>query len=118
MAAEKRDVVVFSILKPSVCSECSAELEAGNFLRLEAERPLCLKCAHLDHLVWLPAGDTALTRRSRKYSSLSAVVVRFSRSRGRYERQGVLARRPRSNVPRTSVVPTKAGEAPHAVGPP
>lgn len=90
MATEKRDVVVFSILKPSVCSHCGAELDAGNFLRLETERPLCLKCAHLDHLVWLPAGDTALTRRSRRYSSLSAVVVRFSRSRGRYERQGVL----------------------------
>jgi hypothetical protein len=33
---------------------------------------------------------TALTRRARKHSSLAAVVVRFSRSRGRYERQGVL----------------------------
>jgi len=44
----------------------------------------------LDHLVFLPSGDTALTRRSRKYSVLSAVVVRFSRSRGRYERQGLL----------------------------
>jgi hypothetical protein len=57
---------------------------------MEAGRPLCLSCADLDHLVYLPRGDTALTRRARKHSSLSAVVVRFSRSRKRYERQGVL----------------------------
>jgi hypothetical protein len=41
-------------------------------------------------LVFLPAGDTALTRRARKHSSLAAVVVRFNRSRKRYERQGLL----------------------------
>ena len=38
----------------------------------------------------LPAGDMALTRRATKYSGKSATVVRFSRSRGRYERQGIL----------------------------
>jgi hypothetical protein len=49
-----------------------------------------LTCADLDHLVYLPRGDTALTRRARRHSRLSAVVVRFSRTRKRYERQGVL----------------------------
>lgn len=44
----------------------------------------------MDHLVFLPSGDTALTRRARAASRLSAVVVRFSRARKRYERQGVL----------------------------
>jgi hypothetical protein len=52
--------------------------------------PLCMACADLDHLAFLPAGDTALTRRATKASGLSAVVVRWSRSRKRYERQGVL----------------------------
>jgi hypothetical protein len=47
-------------------------------------------CADLDHLVFLPAGDAALSRRARKASRLAAVVVRFSRSRRRYERQGIL----------------------------
>jgi len=84
------DIVVFSILKPSACAECGAELWKGSFLRMEKEKPLCLECADLDHLVFLPRGDVALTRRSRKYSTLSAVVVRFSRSRKRYERQGLL----------------------------
>jgi hypothetical protein len=84
------DIVVFSILKPSTCAECGAELLKGSLLRMEKQKPLCLECADLDHLVFLPRGDVALTRRSRKYSTLSAVVVRFSRSRKRYERQGLL----------------------------
>jgi hypothetical protein len=49
-----------------------------------------MSCAELDHLVFLPSGNAALTRRAKKGSNLSAVVVRFSRARGRYERQGVL----------------------------
>lgn len=56
---------------------------------LESGAPLCLDCADLGHLVFLPRGDTALTRRARAGSSLSAVVVRFNRRRRRYERQGV-----------------------------
>jgi hypothetical protein len=84
------EIVVFSILKPSVCAECGEELWKGSFLRMEKGKPLCLECADLDHLVFIPRGDAALTRRSRKYSTLSAVVVRFSRSRKRYERQGLL----------------------------
>jgi len=81
---------VFDILRGSKCTDCGKELMAGNFLFMEGERPLCLTCADLDHLVYLPRGDTALTRRAHKHSALSAVVVRFSRARKRYERQGVL----------------------------
>lgn len=84
------EIVVFCILRDSVCAECGDELGKGRFLRMEAERPLCLACADLSHLVFLPRGDAALTRRASRYSTLRAVVVRFSRSRKRYERQGVL----------------------------
>ncbi len=93
MAARRKDrddIVVFSILRDSSCEECGEELWRGRFLRLENDRPLCLTCADLDHLVFLPRGDAALTRRAKKYSPLHAVVVRFSRTRGRYERQGLL----------------------------
>ena len=86
----EQEVVIFDIRTPAVCSECGAELLKGSFLRMEKDRPLCLDCADLGHLLFLPRGDAALTRRSRKYSTLCAVVVRFSRSRGRYERQGLL----------------------------
>ena len=82
--------VVFEILRDSACSECGAELARGSFLVMEAEQPLCLPCARLEDLEYLPAGDPALTRRASRYSERTAVVVRFSRSRGRYERQGIL----------------------------
>lgn len=85
-----RDVVVFQIVRDSACAECGCELGKGRMLRMESDRPLCLACADLDHLVFLPRGDMALTRRASRYSTLRAVVVRFSRARGRYERQGVL----------------------------
>ena len=85
-----QELVVFSILRASQCSQCKAELESGSFLTLEKAQPLCMTCTDLDHLVFLPSGDTALTRRARKHSSLSVVVVKFSRARNRYERQGVL----------------------------
>ena len=81
------DLVVISALKEWICTECAG---TGDLLFMEADGPLCLVCADLDQLVFLPAGDAALTRRAKKASGLGAVVVRFSRSRGRYERQGVL----------------------------
>ena len=84
------ELVVFSILRASQCSQCKTELESGSFLTMEKGQPLCMTCADLDHLVFLPRGDTALTRRARKHSSLSVVVIKFSRARKRYERQGVL----------------------------
>ncbi len=82
-----QDLVVVSPLKSWACAECSG---TGDFLTMEDEGPLCLGCADMDHLVYLPAGDAALTRRAKKASGLSAVVVRFSRARRRYERQGIL----------------------------
>jgi len=81
---------VFEILRDAQCSECGAEIEQGSFLLMEAEEPLCLACAGFGDLEFLAAGDVALTRRATKYSGRTAVVVRFSRARKRYERQGVL----------------------------
>jgi hypothetical protein len=82
--------VVFEILRDSQCAECGTTLDQGSFLLMEAEQPLCLACAAMADLEYLQAGDTALTRRATKHSQRLAVVVRFSRTRGRYERQGIL----------------------------
>ncbi len=83
--------VVFQVLRDSTCSACGVAIGRDGLLMMEAERPLCLECAGFgDDFEYLPAGDAALTRRASKYSSRTAVVVRFSRSRGRYERQGLL----------------------------
>jgi hypothetical protein len=90
VATKQDEIVVFWIVRESICSECGDAMAKGAFLRMESERPLCLRCADLDHLVFVARGNPALTRRAGKYSTLRAVVVQFSRSRGRYERQGVL----------------------------
>lgn len=82
--------VVFLNLRDAQCSECGAEIVQGSMLLMEADQPLCLLCARLDDLEFLPAGNTALTRRATKYSKRAAVVVRFNRGRKRYERQGIL----------------------------
>jgi len=86
-------VVYEKVSEQGNCSECGTELACGDYLLLEKGAPLCLSCADLDQLVFLPAGDTALTRRARKHSRLAAVVVRFNRPRKRYERQGLLVGR-------------------------
>jgi len=82
--------VVFQTVRDGQCSECGLEMGEGSFLFMEAEQPLCLPCAGLGDLEFLAAGDVALTRRATKHSARSAVVVRFSRTRKRYERQGIL----------------------------
>ena len=85
------ELVVFQkVSEEGNCSECGAELPKGEFLLMEKGQPLCLSCTDLDQLLFLPAGDAALSRRARKHSSLAAVVVRFNRAHKRYERKGLL----------------------------
>jgi hypothetical protein len=87
---ELPELVVFLVVKDSQCSQCCEELPRESFLFMEGQTPLCLCCAGLDQLVFLPSGDPLLTRRAKKHSVKSAVVLKFGRSRGRYERQGLL----------------------------
>ena len=86
-----RELLVFHVRRDTRCGECQTELEHGSLLYLDGERALCLTCADLDRLDYLPRGDAALTRRARAHSPLQAVVLEWSRSRKRYERQGVVA---------------------------
>jgi hypothetical protein len=81
------DLLVIQPVRDWTCAQCRG---TGDLLIMDEPGPLCLACADLDHLVFLPAGDAALTRRAKKASGLSAVVVRWSRTRKRYERQGLL----------------------------
>jgi hypothetical protein len=85
------DLKVFISTGDSSCDECGEELGRRAWITLVRDKgALCLSCADLDHLVFLPSGDAALTRRARKHSILSAVVLKWSRARKRYERQGLL----------------------------
>jgi hypothetical protein len=82
------DLVVVQPLKHEwKCHRCGG---TGDFLVMENAGPACLHCVGLDDLEFLPRGDALLTRRVRARSARSAVVVRFSRTRERYERQGLL----------------------------
>jgi hypothetical protein len=87
-ASRAPGLVVINVTRDWSCTKCSAT--GGDLLIMEDAGPVCMKCAGMDHLVFLPSGDAGLTRRARKASLLSAVVVRWSRARQRYERQGLL----------------------------
>jgi hypothetical protein len=92
---EYRELKVFIATGESTCDECGQKLDRHAWITLAGERgALCLACADLDHLVFLAPGDAALTRRARKHSTLSAVVLKWSRTRHRYERHGILAEEP------------------------
>ena len=85
------ELLVFISHRDSTCDECKEELGHGAWITLNKQKgALCLSCADLDHLVFLAPGDAALTRRARRHSILAAVVLKWSRARKRYERQGLL----------------------------
>src|SRR5688572_6239741 len=73
------EIVVFIVSRDTQCAECGEELGSGRWLRMEQDKPLCMSCADLAHLEFLPRGNVALTRRATKYSPLRAVVVQWSR---------------------------------------
>ncbi|MGH3949468.1 MAG: hypothetical protein ACRDSE_10120 [Pseudonocardiaceae bacterium] len=81
------DIVVFMPHRDWTCATCG---QTDGFLVMENDEPLCLDCSDMAHLVFLPSGNAALTRRAKKASGLSAVVVRWALTRKRYERQGIL----------------------------
>ena len=82
---------MFITNRDSKCDECGEDLGHPAWIVLRGEKgAACLTCGDLDHLVFLPSGDAALTRRSRKHSRLSVVVLKWSRARKQYERQGLL----------------------------
>jgi hypothetical protein len=85
------ELKVFISNRESECDLCKRTLAPGGWITLVQEAGArCLACADLDELVFLPSGNTALTRRARAHSALAAVVLKWSRSRKRYERQGLL----------------------------
>ena len=90
-STRREDLKVFISSRDSKCDECQEDLGPKAWITLAGNKgALCLSCADLDHLVFLPSGDAALTRRARKHSTLSAVVLKWSKARKRYERQGLL----------------------------
>ena len=57
---------VFIVNHELKCDECGEDLGHNAWIVLKKEKgAVCLICADFDHLVFLPSGDTALTRRPR-----------------------------------------------------
>ncbi len=86
----ENELVAFTLFREETCSECRSLLQKGNLIVMDGMRPVCLTCADLDHLEFLPSGDAALTRRARKHSALSVVVLEFNRRRRMQQRRGLL----------------------------
>lgn len=85
------ELIAYVSTRDDVCSGCGDSIPKMDFVMpLRPRGVSCLSCAGLDYLVYLPSGNTALTSRARKYSPLSLIVKKFSKSRRRNERQGVL----------------------------
>jgi hypothetical protein len=80
-------VVIRPLNAAWTCHRCGG---TGDLLMMENPGPACLRCVGLDDLEFLSAGDALLTRRVKGKSARRAVVVRFSKSRRRYKRQGLL----------------------------
>ncbi len=88
---KKSDLKVFiSSKQETKCAECGEELGPHGWITVNDKGAFCLACSDLDHLIFLASGNTALTRRARKHSTLVAVVLKWSHARKRYERQGLL----------------------------
>ncbi len=61
-------IKVFKSNRDTTCEECGADLAATALITLDNNRkPHCLTCSDLDHLVYLPSGDAALSWFSMKY---------------------------------------------------
>jgi hypothetical protein len=87
-ASRGPDLVVIQPLNSEwTCHRCGG---TGDLLMMEPPGPACLRCVGLDDLEFLPAGDAQRTRHAKANGSRFAVVVRFSRTRRRYERRGLL----------------------------
>ena len=89
--SETEKPAIFVALDVKTCTECGGEvIRGGWFLPEKPDRLLCMPCADLDELEFLPSGNVALTRRASKHSAVSYVVLKFSRARKRFERQGII----------------------------
>lgn len=64
---KSEEIKVFISHRDSKCGECGEQLGRKAWITLKEDKgALCLACADLEQLVFLPTGDAALTRRARR----------------------------------------------------
>jgi hypothetical protein len=74
------------------CITCGKPIPLGKSFVAESEnhKGTCFACSPFVGYVMLPPGNVAMTRRSKKHSTLCGVVLAWNQRRKRYERQGQL----------------------------
>jgi len=72
------------------CSACKTSILKGSYYVSEDEKAngLCFSCSPFVHYTFLASGDAAMTRRSKKYSTLCGAVLEWNQRRKRFERLG------------------------------
>lgn len=100
----KKDDVVYELSRAARCYNCDRRLDIGCLIKvIKAEKPAygdeterevhCQECAGLSGMEIVNAGNANLTRLSKKYSSQSYVIIKWSDLWKTYERKGILAER-------------------------
>ncbi|WP_299241874.1 DUF2293 domain-containing protein [uncultured Aquimarina sp.] len=74
------------------CISCHKKIPLGKSFVAESEnhKGTCFSCSPFVGYVLLPPGNVAMTRRSKKHSTLCGVVLAWNQRRKRYERRGQL----------------------------
>jgi hypothetical protein len=88
--SKNKEKTVYMLRRDTRCRRCGRELRSGEFIYPTGDIGICLRCAGLARLMFLPKGSVAVTRRAKRYSLQYAVVLKKSPVHERYQRQGIL----------------------------
>lgn len=72
------------------CKKCNTAIKKGERFVAEDENKLgsCFTCSPFVSYTFLPSGDVAMTRRSKKHSAMCGVLLEWNQRRKRFERRG------------------------------
>lgn len=89
MAAESQNIYLTKKEKLS-CNKCKVPiLKGGEFVaETENHKGTCFKCSDFTTYTFLPSGNAALTRRSKKHSEKCGVLLTWNQRSKRFERKG------------------------------
>ena len=82
---------VYVSTRPTVCGDCAQPIAARAWILLSQEKgTLCLSCADLAHLLYVPRMDVPLSTVIEKHSRLMVDLYQWNRYRKRHEPKGYL----------------------------
>lgn len=94
MAGAKKENTLYALSRSSRCYGCDSALAIDDIVRLAKKQDesevYCLRCSDLADYVFLPKGNSNITRLAKKYAQSPWVIVKWSEIWKTYERQGIL----------------------------